>query len=108
MVYLARRSCLDHQSGTGTQPLTYQVLVNSGQGKQRGNSHMTRIYSAIRDDKDAVTRTYGVFCLRAKAGKPGFNCLFPPSHRIGDVNFVRLELASSVVIDMADRIHLVE
>jgi hypothetical protein len=108
MVHFARRTGLHHQAGTGAQSLADQMLVNSRQREQRGNSNMLRIDLAVRHDQDAVAGTHGIFGLRAQARQPGLDSLLAPGDRIGDVDLERFELAAGVVIDVADRIHLVE
>ena len=104
----ACRTGFHDQAGTGAQSLADQMLVNAGQGQQRGYRNMRRIDLAVGHDEDVVARTHRVLGLRAQARKACFDRLLAPGHRIGDVDFKRLELAARVVIDVADGVHLVE
>src|SRR6185295_3058657 len=108
VVHFTSRPRLDHQTRTGTQTLAYQMLVYPGQCQQRRNGHVPGIDLAIRYDQDAVPGSHSVFGLRAQTRQPGLDRLLAPGNRIGDVDLERLELATGVVINVADGIHLIE
>ncbi len=108
MVDFARRAGLDHQARAGAQTFAHQMLVNSGQRQQRRNGDVIGVDLAIRHDQDAVAGAHRVFRLRTQARESCFDSLLAPGHRVGDIDFERLELAAGVVIDMADGVHLVE
>ena len=66
MVNLARLAAFQDQTGFRPGSLPNQVMIQPGDGQQRGNRRMIAIHAAIREDDNVVTGGDGVAGFAAK------------------------------------------
>ena len=66
MVHFPCTASLHHQTGTGAQTFSHQMLVNRRQRQQRGNGHLCGTQCAVTDDQNVVAALDLVYRLRAQ------------------------------------------
>ena len=108
VVHLARRARFHHQAGRGAQALAHQVVVDGRQRQQRGDRHLGAAHVPVGDDQDVVAALDGVHRLCAQRGQLGLHALVAPGSGVGDVEFVRAELRTRVLLDGAQPGHVLE
>ena len=98
----------DDQPGPHPQALFHQVVMDAGEGEQRGNGDPAPVHPLVGEDDDVVAALNGVHRPGADGGELGLDAACAPLGGIGDVEVERLELAARVRRDVADAGHVVE
>ena len=103
VVHFAGSAGFHHQTGGGAQALQHQVLVDGGQGQQRGYRNLLCVHRTVADDGAALD---GIHSLSAQRRQFRFHALMAPGQWISDVQRVRTELAVGVALDVAQLGHV--